>query len=124
MHWVIVKHVLKYLRGSTGYGFRYSTNNDMRLVGYTNSDWAKSVKDRKTISRCCFSLGSAFASWFSRKQTSVALSSAEAEYIAAREAMWLRKLLVRLFGHMLEPTVICCDNQSCDKMSVNPVHHD
>ena len=50
------------------------------------------------------------------------------EYIAAcmaaREAMWLRKLLVGLLGHMLEPTVIRCDNQSYLQMSVNLVHHD
>ena len=56
------------------------------------------------------------------------LSSVEAEYIAvcmaAREAMWLRKLFAGLFGHMLEPTVIRCDNQGCVQMSVNPVHHD
>ena len=89
----------------------------MHLVDYTDSDWARSVQDRKSTSRCCFSLGSIVISWFNRKQTSVALSSAEAEYIAAcmiaREAVWLQKLLVGLFGHMLEPTVIRCDNQSC-----------
>ena len=58
----------------------------------------------------------------------MALSSVEAEYIvecmAAREVVWLRKLLAGLFGHLLEPTVIRCDNQSCVQMSVNPVHHD
>ena len=58
----------------------------------------------------------------------MALSSTEAEYIAtcivAREAVWLRKFLAGLFGHMLEPIVIRCDNQSCVQMSVNPIHHD
>ena len=44
--------------------------------------------------------------------------------MAAREAVWLRKLLVELFGHMLEPTMSRCDNQSCVQMSVNPIHHD
>ena len=44
--------------------------------------------------------------------------------MAAREVVWLRKLLSGLFGYMLEPTRIRCDNQSCVKMSVNPVHHD
>ena len=87
---------------------------DMQLVGYMDSDWAGSVKDQKSTSGCCFSLGSAIISWFSRKQTSIALSFTEVEYIVAcmvaREAVWLRKLLVGLFGHMLEPTIICCDN--------------
>ena len=72
----------------------------MQLVGYTDSDWAGSVKDRKSTSECCFSLGFAVISWFSKRQTLVALSSAEAEYIAAREAMWLRKLLAGIFGHV------------------------
>jgi hypothetical protein len=67
-------------------------------------------------------------SWFSRKQRSVALSTAEAEYMAASqatcEALWLRKLLVDLFDQELRPTVIYCDNQSCIQLSENPVFHD
>jgi hypothetical protein len=66
--------------------------------------------------------------WFNRKQTFVALSSAEAEYMATSmascEAIWLRKLLTGLFDQELEPTVIYCDNQSCIKLSENPVFHD
>ena len=58
----------------------------------------------------------------------MALSSAEAEYIAASmatcEAIWLRNLLVALFGQKVETTVIHCDNQSCIKLSENPVFHD
>ena len=104
------------------------TDSDMHLVGYIDSDWAGSVQDRNSTSKCCFNLGSVVISWCSRKQTSVALSSAETEYIAAcmaaREAVWLRKLLVGLSGHMLEPTVIHCDNQNCVQMSLNLVHHD
>jgi hypothetical protein len=67
-------------------------------------------------------------SWLIRKQTSVALSTAEAEYIAAsvanREAVWLWKLLAGLFDLELEPTLIHCDNQSCVKLSENPMFHD
>ena len=58
----------------------------------------------------------------------VALSSTEADYIAVCmatwEAIWLWKLLARLFGHMSDPTMIRCDNQSCVQISVNPIHHD
>jgi hypothetical protein len=65
---------------------------------------------------------------FSRKQKSVALNSIEAEYMAANqascEALWLRKLLVRLFGVQLRPTMIYCDNKSCIKLSKNPIFHD
>ena len=67
-------------------------------------------------------------SWCSRKQTSVALSTAEVEYIAlcvsVREAVRLCKLLADLFGHEMDSTIIHCDKQSCVKLSENPVFHD
>ena len=101
VHWVAAKHVLCYLAGTVDFGLDYRRSDGIRLVGFTDSDWAGSVADRKSTSGCCFSLGSAAVSWFSRKQKSVALSSAEAEYMAASqascEALWLRKLLVNLF---------------------------
>ena len=50
----------------------------MRLAGYTDSDWAGCASDRKSTSGCCFGLDLAVVSWFSQKQQSVALSSAEA----------------------------------------------
>ena len=75
MHWVTAKHVLRYLRGTIGYGLRYSVDSDMQLVDYTDSNWTGSVKDRKGTFGCSFSLGSAIVSWLSRKQISVALSS-------------------------------------------------
>eukprot|EP00253_Pinus_taeda_P012684 PITA_12684 len=63
-----------------------------------------------------------------RKQQSVALSSAEAEYMAASlascEAIWLRKMLFGLFSQPLRPSVIYCDNQSCIKLMENSVFHD
>jgi hypothetical protein len=125
---VIAKHVLRYLQGTVGYGLRYASSIDMRLQGYGNSDWAWSTIDRKSASRCCFNLGSTMVSWCNRKQTSVALSIAEAEYIAVytavREAVWLHKLLAGLFGQMLDPTMIHCDNQSYVKLLENPVCHD
>ena len=65
------------------YGLYYRHGDGVRLAGYTDSDWAGCASDRKSTSGCCFGLGSAVVSWFSRKQQSVALSSAEAEYMAA-----------------------------------------
>ena len=71
---------------------------------------------------------STVVSWFCRKQKSVALSSAEDEYMVANqascEALWLRKFMVDLFGQELRPTIIYCDNQSCIRLSENPVFHD
>jgi hypothetical protein len=66
-------------------------------------------------------LGSEMIFWSSRKQGSIAQSTAEAEYIvasvASRKAMWLRKLLSDLFSSELEPTVIHYDNRSCLKLT-------
>jgi hypothetical protein len=66
--------------------------------------------------------------WCSRKQSSVALSTTEVEYIAlsveVREAVWLHKLLTDLFDHEMDPTTIHCDNQSCVKLYENPMFHD
>jgi hypothetical protein len=74
-----------------------------------------SVVDRKSTSGLCFSLDSAMISWSSRKQSSIAHSTPEAEYTAASaasiEAVWLRELLSDLFRTELEPTLIHCENQ-------------
>ena len=100
----------------------------MRLHGYSDVDWAGSVVDRKSTSGCCFSLGSASISWMSRKQKSVALSTAEAEYIVASMAscgaVWLRKLFSELFGHVLDTTMIFYNNQSGIRLFDNLVFHD
>jgi len=127
IHWIGAKNLLRYLRGTITYGLRYIAR-DVRLFGYTDADWAGNVEDRKSTSGCCFSLGSASISWMSRKQKSVALSTAKAEYIAASmascEAVWLRKLFSELFGFTLDTIVILCDNQSGIRLSENPIFHD
>jgi hypothetical protein len=114
VHWIVENDMLRYLRGAIGYGLRYVSGGEVKLKGYTNSNWAGSALDRKSTSGCCFNLGSGMISWLSKKQTSVALNTTEAEYIASsvvnREAVWLRKLLVVLFDLELEPTLIHCDN--------------
>jgi hypothetical protein len=128
VHMVGAKHVLRYVAGTVDFGLDYVRGDGVGLVGYTDSDWAGCVADRKNSLGCCFSLGSGLVSWFSRKQKSIALSSAEAEYMAASqascEAIWLRKMLVGLFDQEMSPTAIHCDNQSCIKLSENPVFHD
>eukprot|EP00253_Pinus_taeda_P025854 PITA_25854 len=86
-HWIGAKNLLRYLRGTITYGLRY-TVGDVRLLGYTDFDWAGNVLDRKSTSGCCFSLGFASISWMSKKQKSVALSTAEAEYITTSMATY------------------------------------
>ena len=67
VHWVAMKHVLKYLRGILKYGLRYPRRDGVELQGYSDSDWAGSVVDRKRNSGRCFRLGSTMISWFSGK---------------------------------------------------------
>ena len=74
-HWVGAKNLLRYLRGTINHGLRYIVGS-VTLLGYTDADWAGSVVDRKSTSVCRFNLGSASISWMSRKQKSVALSTA------------------------------------------------
>ena len=68
----------RYLNGTLDYGLIYTSDSELRLHGFTDSDWAGSAKDKKSTLGCCFILGSGMISWFSRKQTSIALSTAEA----------------------------------------------
>jgi hypothetical protein len=128
VHLVAAKHVMRYLKGTMDYGLSYDGDHEFTLSGYTDADWVGSVADRKHTFGCCFSLGSSMISWKSRKQSTIALSTVEAKYIAACsascEAIWLRKLLTGLFDLEMRATAILCDNQSCIKMTENHVFHD
>ena len=101
---------MRYLKGTLDCGLSYDGDHDFTLSGYTDSDCAGSVSVKKSTSGCCFRM----ISWQSRKQSSIALNTAEAEYIAACsascEAIWLRKLLTGLFDLEMEATTILCDN--------------
>ena len=81
MHWIAAKHILRYLAGTVDYGLDYRRSGGVDLVGFTDSDWAGNASDQKSTFGCCFRLGSTIVSWFIRKQKSVALSCAEAEYM-------------------------------------------
>ena len=119
---------MRYLVRTVDYGLDYSRLDGVGLISFTDSNWASSASYRKSTFGWCFSLGSTTMSWFSWKQKSVSLSSAEAEYLTASqascEALWLRKLLVDLFDQELRPMLIYYDNQSCIQLFENPLFHD
>ena len=98
---IAINHILRYLKGTVDYGLKYEANQNINLEGYIDSDWAGNAIDMKSTSGCCFSMGSGVILWFRKKQSCVALSIAEAEYVASCsascEAVWLRKLLSNLF---------------------------
>ena len=128
VHLIAAKHILRYLRGTIDYGLKYEVNQKMNLEGYVDSDWVGSAINRKSTSGCCFSMVLGVISWFSRKQSCMALSTVEAKYVttcsASCKEVWLRKLLYDLFDLQLDATCIYCDNQSCVKLSENPMFHD
>ena len=89
-HWVALKHVLRYLKGTADYALCYRRcEKGLRLIGYSDSDWASSAEDRRSTSGYCYSLSESgpLISWKSRKQPVVALSTCEAEYIALAAAV-------------------------------------
>jgi hypothetical protein len=108
--------------------FMGSLSYDIQLHGFIDLDWVGSEDDRTISTWICFSLRFAMMSWASRKQKSVSLSTAKAEYIAAcdacREAVWLCNLVFGLSNQVLDSTVIYCDDKSCVKILEKPVFHD
>jgi hypothetical protein len=96
--------------------FQQETPEGPTLIGYVDADWASDVNDCKSMLRFIFMLARGTMSWSSKKQSSVALSSMEAEYItaahAAKETVWLRHLLTKLKVDTHKPTVLCINNQS------------
>ena len=128
-HWTAVKRILRYLKGTPNYGLMYSrsVDRDHTLIGYSDADWAGDVNDRKSTSGYLFMMSGAAVSWKSQKQMCVALSTAEAEYVAlaaaAQEATWLRKLMENLHNSQVEPITIYEDNQSAICIARNPHCH-
>ena len=126
-HWQAAKRILRYVKGTKRYGIFYTISECSDLVGYTDSDWAGSVDDRKSTSGYIFHIGSGAISWASKKQPIVALSTAEAEYVvataAACQAVWMRRMLRSLCQKQATATIIFCDNSSAIALSKNSVFH-
>ncbi|KAK2971052.1 hypothetical protein RJ640_017204 [Escallonia rubra] len=114
-HLSAVKRIFKYLSGTLNLGLWYPRNSSIDLVGFSDSDYAGCLVDRKSTSGTCQFLGDALVSWHSKKQTSVALSTAEAEYVAAgsccAQVLWMRQTL-QDFGVSLALIPIMCDSSS------------
>ncbi|CAL5391936.1 unnamed protein product [Camellia sinensis] len=127
IHFGVAKRVLRYIQGTLNYGIFYEKFVDAKLLGFCDSDWAGCVDDMRSTSGYAFSLGLGVISWSSKKQQTVAQSSAEAEYISASLAttqpIWLRRILDDFGAKQGEATPIMCDNKSAIAMTKNPVYH-
>jgi len=108
--------------------FRWGITGGTTLQGFADTDWASDINDWKSTSGYVFILTGGAISWSSKKQGSIALSSTEAEYIAAthtaKEAIWLRQLLTELLHPLDSPTTLFVDNQSTIAIAKNPKFHD
>ncbi|CDF39896.1 unnamed protein product [Chondrus crispus] len=109
-HWTGVKRVLRYLRGSQHLGIVFGKDDlGTELHGYSDADWGGCLESRKSTSGYVFKLCDGPISWASRKQTVVAKSTCEAEYIAlseaCKEAAWLRRFHADVLGANSDPTI-------------------
>ncbi|WVZ81518.1 hypothetical protein U9M48_028885 [Paspalum notatum var. saurae] len=129
-HMAAVKHPLCYVAGTINYGLWYSGGGggEIRLLGYSDSDLAGDVNDRKSTTGLIFYLGANPVTWLSQKQRVVALSSCEAEFIAgaaaACQATWLGRLVEDVTGKKASPPRLKMDNMAAIALSKNPVLHD
>ena len=130
-HWDQAVHVLRYLVGTKTYGLFFDGNSlddlSSLILGYTDSDWAGDADTCRSTSGYIFLMCGTAVSWSSKLQTSPALSSTEAEYMActraAQEAIWLRQLLEQLGFRQTSPTSLLGDNQGAIALAKNPGDH-
>jgi hypothetical protein len=127
-HMMIVKRILRYLKGTIGRGILMQNHGHTQILGYTDADWAGNTLDRKSTTGYCIFVGGNLVSWKSKKQLVVARSSAEAEYRAmastASELVWMKALLTDLGVFHPQPMSLCCDNQAAMHIASNPVFHE
>ena len=128
-HWIVVKHILKYLRRTRDYMLVYS-GGDLNPIGYIDYDFQSDKDSRKSTSGSIFTLGGGAVVWRSIKQSSIADSTMEAEYIAAceaaKESVWLKKFYTDLevVPNMERPLVLYCDNNGEVANSKEPRSHE
>ena len=126
-HLDAAKRILRYVKGTISHGLLYKNCDKFLLSGFVDADWAGDSNDRRSTTGYCFDIGSAVVSWCSKKQDTVALSSSEAEYVAAtmaaQECVWLKRLIGDMLSNVDYPVQIKCDNESAIKLASNPVFH-
>jgi Reverse transcriptase (RNA-dependent DNA polymerase) len=129
LHWKAVKHLFRYLKGSLDYKLTYSGLHPSSelFTTYTDADHAGNPDNGRSTSGYVVKMGNGAVSWSSRLQTIVALSTTEAEFVAAtsagQEILWLRNLFTEFGYNMDTPSTLYIDNQSALSVAKNPEHH-
>jgi transposase InsO family protein len=130
VHWTAVKRIFRYLKGTRTLGLTYGGGedelNDEELNIYCDADWASDA-DRKSVSGYVITLAGGAVAWSSKKQSTVALSTAEAEYVAAthcaKQVIWHRSLLTEVGLPLPSTSTIFSDNQAAVSIAHHPEHH-
>ena len=120
-HWEAVKRIFHYLKGTKELWLGYG-GVAKELVGFVDADGSMG-KDRRAISGYAFIINGGAVSWSAKRQEIISLSTTESEYIAAKEALWLRQLILQLFGTLLPATPLFCDNQSAIALAKEHQYH-
>jgi hypothetical protein len=125
-HWNALKRVMTYLNTTKDLWLRLGGKGNRRPVVYTDADWA-SQSDRHSVSGYALVIGTGAATWSSKKQSIVALSSTESEYIGQthvlKEVIWMRQFLGELTTEFTQPTVLLSDNQGAIALAKNNKFH-
>lgn len=126
-HWNVVKKIMKYLKDTRNYGLCYTSANDNNLLAYSDADYAKDTCTRRSLTGYVFMKNGAAVTWATQNQQSVALSTTEAEFMAAcattKEALWLKQLLTDISAFHQDYVTIHMDNQSAMCLIKNVDYH-
>ena len=126
-HGAALKQVLRYLRVSCSLGLVFSRSTQLKIVGYSDSSHNVDTDDGRSTTGHAFYLDESLITWCSQKQDIVALSSCEAEFMAATEAakqaIWLQELLSEIMGTCCVKVTIRVDNKSAIALTRNHVFH-
>lgn len=113
-HWIAVKRIMRYIKGTIGYRLVYRGDSLTPIHGFVDADWANDPDEHRSFSGYAFLMAGGAVTWSCKRQSTVAVSSTEAEYVAmayaTKEAIWLMRV-IRQFDE-LKSINIKCDNQS------------
>ncbi|GJV28062.1 hypothetical protein Tco_1384510 [Tanacetum coccineum] len=125
-HLKVVKRIFRYIKSTTHLGLWYPKGTGIETVVYADSDHAGDYVDRNSTSGICTFVGCFLTSWFSKKQTALAISTTETEYVSAgkacQQALWMKQALID-YDVRLDDVPIMCDNKGAIDLSKNPVQH-
>jgi hypothetical protein len=115
-HYVVLKRIFIYLKGTSYYGIWYDRSSDFTRCAYTDVDWVGSMDDRKSTNGGAFFLGGRLVSWIRKKDDFISQSTTKTEYVVetnnCNQVMWIIKMLKDIRIEFAKPVIIYCDNTS------------